>query len=688
MADQPLPFPEIIPEPRLLTLCGGAAPRPSGLRLTEAPPEAKQEAARLLARVGAGDYPLTLRLEPDFAIPEAPSWALDEAYALDLFAPGATLRARTPAGLRWGLMTLAQVLEQAPWEGFPAASILDWPSMRTRGIFTENKWGPDLMTPEDWRGVIDYLAERKCNNLGVGIYGCWCVQYDGRITEFLMAPVPGHPELQTPKTIRWFSPAQGKWQEMDYLPRMFEQDFLGEVVAYGQERGVTVIPYVNSLSHNTLVPRLLPALSARDEAGRPLAGGGYCLSNPETLRFVTSWYETLFKRCFAPHGVRTFHIQMDEVYDEFCRCPDCRRRPREEMLQDYAVALVSHLVGAGVETVVMYNDQFTRHMQALDERFFKKLKEAGVYAHLVVDWWWYDNRRLDASIHPALGRGLRSWVKPMTCYFNWSRYQPHHGNIALMLEMGHAEGAEGVASYSVFDRAWGFDFDLLAEYAWNFRGAGPVHRFRQKWAARMGAEVLQALDLLDAAVAEPAWGSLPYYGYTYPRKEGPVIRPYPEEALLNLEGKGERLQAVATAAARAVSLLEGQEGDCARNLLAEAARVEGLASAFAALVAIREAIAGGSPAGCTGADLLSHADRARAALTWAMRLIEQHKPAYLVPSYLRDLSVLYEFLEQLAADLAGAGQGKRPWADVRWHVAVPVAQRGIAGGQADGQIGR
>ena len=40
------------------------------------------------------------------------------------------------------------------------------------------------------RHLIDEMAFLQMNSLGVGVYGCWVVQYEGKRTEFLMVPFP------------------------------------------------------------------------------------------------------------------------------------------------------------------------------------------------------------------------------------------------------------------------------------------------------------------------------------------------------------------------------------------------------------------------------------------------------------------------------------------------------------------
>ena len=86
--------------------------------------------------------------------------------------------------------------------------IRDFPDYRYRGLYIEDKWGSDLMTLDDWKHLVDFMSEIKLNFLGVGVYGCWCIQHDNKITEFLMLPLENYPRLSTPQTITYYSPAR------------------------------------------------------------------------------------------------------------------------------------------------------------------------------------------------------------------------------------------------------------------------------------------------------------------------------------------------------------------------------------------------------------------------------------------------------------------------------------------------
>jgi N-acetyl-beta-hexosaminidase len=357
---------DLFPQPRHLTLLSGAldlAQRRVLLRVEPDLPDLVHNAAARVQRElsgieGEGTYPIRLQLDPDHT-----SWAgqttQPEAYFLELNAQEGTLIGASDAGLFAGCQTLRQLLGKAG-EEVPALRIVDWPDFRYRGLYIESKWGPDLMTLDDWKGLVDYMAALKFNSLGVGVYGCWVTQYNNQTTEFLMLPFPDHPQLATPKTLRYYSPAAQEWQTLTYLPRMVTEDFFGDLVAYAKEQNISVRPHFNSPGHNTLIPRVYPEISAKDASGTPL-GYGYCLSNPRTYELLFSLFDSVIERYLRPHDVDWFHIGLDEVtgymgidpakptevLEPWCQCAACRERPHALQLQEYALKVCAHLKGAG-----------------------------------------------------------------------------------------------------------------------------------------------------------------------------------------------------------------------------------------------------------------------------------------------------------------------------------------------------
>jgi hypothetical protein len=672
--DTPL-VPGLVPEPREVTLLGGDSELSQDVRLVTSNVLPMQRKAMRGILTSAGirvvankkKYVIEAKvLEPEeFDLADVPEEVRDEYYELEIQGSLVFIRSPGQLGVLWATQTLAVVFRQVALElPVPNCLVRDWPSMQDRGIFIECKWGPDRMDVLDWSLVIDRMAAMKMNRLGVGLYGCWgnC-RFEGTPTEFLMVPVPEHEELKSEKHLRWYSPDDEEWKEETYLPRMFEDDFLGEVVRYGAEKGVSVIPFVNSLGHNTLIPRLMPEISAKNADGTP-TWVGYSIANPKTREFIEAFYGSIIER-YYPDGIDFFHIQMDEVWPDYpdpddpnkvaspwCEAPESKAKSNEENLQDYILWLVKMLTDKGVGKVVMWNDQLTRHMDVLNGDFVATLEEAGLKDRLILHWWWYNNAALNDQTHVSIGRelGLDGWVAPMTCYFNWSRYDYRRPNIEKMLAMGREEGALGAISYSVHDPAFADHEALLANYAWTGRQKSH-EEFEQSYAERFGDgkdTFLAAMEALLAAHEAPL-GPCYHYAYTYTNKDVTFPREYPGEALDKLSAMdgdpAEQLRAGAAKAAEAAKAFaelgeveETPEHDrsCARSLYAHAARAQGLATAFAMLLDQRAG----------KADEAAVKD-ARGVLLEAMAVVEQNQPDWVAPASLVSLSVLLEAIDNL-----------------------------------------
>ncbi|HBN82597.1 MAG TPA: hypothetical protein DDZ89_02035, partial [Clostridiales bacterium] len=294
----------------------------------------------------------------------------DQGYCLEVSSDGVTLEGYGELGLFYGALTLKQCLVLADNKlALPYMKVTDWPDMKTRGHFMECRYGSNLMTLEDWKHVVDHMAGMKMNQLVVAVYGCWCVQYDGRVSEYLYVPIHKYPKLKTPVVTRYYSPTKSEWVDRECLPPMFEQDFLGELIAYGKTKGVTVFPLFNSYGHNTLIPAQYPEVSAKDENGEPTLTG-FCTANPETYEMMFNIYDEIIDRYLIPNGIDSFHVGLDEVWDgiavnsedifrirsPWCKCEKCRDINRKELFIDHAIKLLNHLKKRGMKNIYMYHD--------------------------------------------------------------------------------------------------------------------------------------------------------------------------------------------------------------------------------------------------------------------------------------------------------------------------------------------
>lgn len=453
----------------------------------------------------------------------------DQGYVLRVSGEGVTIAAMTPVGVLYGVQTLLQLAEK---DGdsvvLPECTVVDWPKLRYRGIFAESRWCSELMTLDDWKSAIDTLAGLKMNVLNIGIANCWMIQYEGKRSEFLLVPIEGHPELQAPQSVEYYSAQRGEYVRDEYLPRMFEEDFFGEVVAYGASRGVTVYPHFNTPGHNTLIPRKIPEISSKDESGNP-TGFGFCLSNPKTYEVMFGILDEIAERYLLPNGVRFFHLGLDEVWpilgmdeDEptrvvspFCRCEECAKREWYDQFVDYAVALCKHLVDRGFETIGMWHDSFVRGGR-MNEELADRLRREGLEDKVAIHWWRYGG--FFDTLHPELG--LRNWVVPMTGYYYWTPLQDHFQNIHLAAMRGAEENAEGAESYTVYYPAYYHNYACLAEFSWNPTGTGDVDAFRGRYRQFLfgdspeGIEALMHFDFITGPMRATNW-SIYHYSYAY-----------------------------------------------------------------------------------------------------------------------------------------------------------------------------
>ncbi len=469
-----------------------------------------------------------------------------QGYILDVKSDRITILGNDPAGVFYGAETLKQIIEE---KGFnvPILHIEDWPDLRYRGLYIEDKWGPDLMSLDEWKELIDVMASLKLNFMGIGIYGCWGIQYDNQILEFVMVPFKSHPELKTPKKISFYSPTRAGSKTISYLPPMFVEDFLGELIAYGKRRNVIVRPQFNSLGHNTLIPKLHPEVSAKDESGHP-TGYGFCLSHPSTYEILFSLYDEIIDKYLKPNSIDFFHVGMDEIYprigvdtehpkrevDPWCKCSKCKSKPRGELLLNYLFKIIKHLVSKGINNISIWNDQL--HRMNLLEEFSSQLKAKGLKEKVIVEWWHYGLRPFK-NIKPELG--LNRWVNPMTGYYFWTTYKSYLKNIQLMLDLGYAQGAEGVECYGVYDPAYHRNYLYLSDYAWN-KTAGDLDEFKSKYSKLFSGMNFEAFDKIAKLNSlETFMNSLEHYWYTYVSSEKPYPRDYLGECLEKLKADPE-----------------------------------------------------------------------------------------------------------------------------------------------------
>ena len=110
----------------------------------------------------------------DFDLEGVPEAVQHDYYELKVHGSEVDIRTPYQEGMVWASQTLAGLFVRSQKGlSIPNLIIRDWPDLPIRGIFMENKWGPDRMSIGDWHQTIDTLSSMKMNTLGVSLYGCW-----------------------------------------------------------------------------------------------------------------------------------------------------------------------------------------------------------------------------------------------------------------------------------------------------------------------------------------------------------------------------------------------------------------------------------------------------------------------------------------------------------------------------------
>jgi len=136
----------------------------------------------------------------------------DQGYALVIESGGVTLAARTAAGLRHAVTTLAQIA--ADRSVLPGMIIRDWPSLKYRGVQQDISRG-QVPTPETMKRLAEVAAEGKMNVLEF---------YLEHVYKYRAFPDISPPEGYSPEEARDFA-------------------------AYAAQAGVEVHPLLQGLGH-------------------------------------------------------------------------------------------------------------------------------------------------------------------------------------------------------------------------------------------------------------------------------------------------------------------------------------------------------------------------------------------------------------------------------------------------------
>jgi hexosaminidase len=176
-------------------------------------------------------------------------------------------------GLFYGVQTLLQLLREKQGAGLwlPVCLIEDWPTSRLRFLHWDTKHHQDRM--ETLKRYLDWSARFKVNMIGFELEDKF--EY------------PSHPVIGAPGA---FTSAQ-----------------LQEIVDYGLERHIQVVPQIQAPAHMAYV------LKHPEFADLRADGNNYqaCMCDERTYDLIFSMYDDVIN---ATRGIQYLHASTDEVY--------------------------------------------------------------------------------------------------------------------------------------------------------------------------------------------------------------------------------------------------------------------------------------------------------------------------------------------------------------------------------------
>ncbi|MCL2517718.1 MAG: beta-N-acetylhexosaminidase [Oscillospiraceae bacterium] len=444
-----------------------------------------------------------------------------DSYTITITEDKAELIGYDAGGAYYAAVTFIKLLHTENGKIYlPICTIRDWPDFIDRGLFLEDRFGSDFMSLDEYKDAVDYLSLMKYNQLTIGVYGCWCVQYDNIISEYLYIPFEKYPELNTPRNIKYYSVAERKWiYKKDIMPRMFADDYFGDLIKYGKRKNIKVKPLFNSLGHNTLIPRVFPEISAKD-ANNNDTGNGFCTRNEKTYEIMFGIYDEIIDRYLLPNDVYALQLGLDEVpLEYFCQCSACAGTERSELMLEYIIKMVKYLKGKGMKDVYIYHDMLF-HFDVLNEALVARLKAEDIYDVVVIDWWSYSNTKEHIFGGKPINGLFRAITKPFTGYYHWVIPMEYNPNIYLCAELARDHNMEGIESYSAFDYCFDRTFNYQAELSWNISMLEKADDFYDRYAYVFCPDNFEAakdvLKRMNNIMTNANMNSFEYYWFSYP----------------------------------------------------------------------------------------------------------------------------------------------------------------------------
>ncbi len=258
-----------------------------------------------------------------------------EGYRLSIAPDKVQLAAATPAGLRFGLQTVKQLLPAAIYAdaaavsedwSLPCTNIDDAPRFGYRGLHLDV--ARHFYSLDEVKRILNVMAVHKLNVLH------WHLTDD----QGWRIEIKKYPRLTEVGSVRQKTMIRKEFDNYDMTPHggFYTQDELRDMVKYAANLGITIIPEVDLPGH------MMAALAAYPNLG--CTGGPYevsgqwgvrddvlCVGKEETFTFI----ENVLLEVIDIFPSKYIHIGGDECPKvRWEKCPACQARIKKLGLKD------------------------------------------------------------------------------------------------------------------------------------------------------------------------------------------------------------------------------------------------------------------------------------------------------------------------------------------------------------------
>ncbi|MDN5211380.1 beta-N-acetylhexosaminidase [Fulvivirgaceae bacterium BMA12] len=339
--------------------------------------------------VGPGKGGIIITLSSDLPITE-------EGYRLSVKKKGIVVEAPTPAGIHYGLGTLAQLLyfnhqEKERW-AIPTCTIDDAPRFAWRGLMLDES--RHFFGKKKVKELLDLMALHKLN------------KFHWHLTDepAWRIAITAYPNLTS-------IGSKGSWSDPESPPEFYTQEDIREIVSYAAARHIDVIPEIDMPGHASAANLAYPEFSGGGNAEHPAFT--FHPGKEETYAYLS----TILREIASLFPAGYIHLGGDEVHfanKQWANDPAVRSLMQREGLQDLK-AVEYYFLKRMADTV-----------RALGKKVlgWDEIATAGLDKNnAAVMWWRHDKPEV---LKDALSGGYKTVLCPrIPMYFDFVQHDTH-----------------------------------------------------------------------------------------------------------------------------------------------------------------------------------------------------------------------------------------------------------------------